>query len=168
MQGQCGYGTSLHNIAVRCRQDWVLGVQVSYNSSHWPPTATLSCCHSACPKTIVNHCAFIPMQGQCGYGTSLDNIAVQRRQEWALGVQISHASSHSAMLHGHGHGHGHSSRSSSSNTDRAVSWGVGSYLKPFVEHASRQSELQEAQRSSPPMTVAARMSAAILTPLLTR
>ena len=28
------------------------------------------------------------VQGQCGYGTSLETIASQRRQEWAIGANL--------------------------------------------------------------------------------
>ena len=90
------------------------------------------------------------LQGQCGYGTSLDDIAVQRRQEWALGAQAPMG----GALRGRvpqqqatsGGAWQAADSSGASREGGGVSFGLGSQLLPFTDAQQRRTEVQQARR----------------------
>lgn len=96
-----------------------------------------------------------PPQGQCGYGTSLETIAQQRRQEWAIGASAAGfpTSAQTAMA-----GPGKEVSKATGGGGGATSWqelqapqtssssGWQSWLQPIEQHTSRQEEAEEAKR----------------------
>lgn len=87
-----------------------------------------------------------PLQGQCGYGTSIDVLAQQRRQEWAIGANVGRIASSTVNSSLGMDGHGHSSEQHSSQRQQQSAWFSGQVLKPFIERDTRQAELEDARR----------------------
>lgn len=84
-------------------------------------------------------------QGQCGYGTSIDVLAQQRREEWAIGANIGRMapslSSSSVGMDGNGNSSEHASKRS-----QYSAWFSGKALKPFIKRGRRQADIDEANR----------------------
>eukprot|EP01023_Acetabularia_acetabulum_P000183 TRINITY_DN10080_c2_g1_i2.p1 TRINITY_DN10080_c2_g1~~TRINITY_DN10080_c2_g1_i2.p1 ORF type:complete len:297 (+),score=49.40 TRINITY_DN10080_c2_g1_i2:42-932(+) len=78
-------------------------------------------------------------QGQCGLGTPLQVIAQQHRGEWTMAVSQGTPQQHSTQQLGAGGG---------TQTEATVPWNTvqyyGQWLKPFIDHQSKQRELQGA------------------------
>ena len=110
------------------------------------------CCHdrnlllhfvrSSVDVLTVGTCA----QGQCGYGTSIDVLAQQRRQEWAIGANVGRIASSMSTSSVGVDGHGNSSEQHASQKSQQSAWFSGLALKPFIERGARQAEIEEANR----------------------
>lgn len=85
-------------------------------------------------------------QGQCGYGTSIDVLAQQRRREWAIGANVGRIATSTVNSSLGVDVHGHSSEQHSSQKQQQSAWFSGQVLKPFIERDSRQAELEDARR----------------------
>lgn len=85
-------------------------------------------------------------QGQCGYGTSIDILAQQRRQEWAIGANVGRIASSMSTSSVGVDGHGSSSEQHASQKSQQSAWFNGLALKPFIERGARQAEIEEANR----------------------
>lgn len=92
------------------------------------------------------------VQGQCGYGTSLEVIAAQRRQEWAIGAHFAASmTAAEATAEEATEGTGGAGSASQQQRQRQVpsSGGWQTWLKPLEQHEARQQELDEAKRCRP-------------------
>ncbi|KAL3149951.1 hypothetical protein ABBQ38_013312 [Trebouxia sp. C0009 RCD-2024] len=85
-------------------------------------------------------------EGQCGYGTSIDVLAQQRRQEWAIGANIGRIASSMSTSSVGMDGQGNSSEHHASQKSQQSAWFSGLALKPFIERGARQAEIEEANR----------------------
>ena len=85
-------------------------------------------------------------EGQCGYGTSIDVLAQQRREEWAIGANVGRIANSLSSSSVGMDGHGSSNEQHASQRSQHSAWFSGQALKPFIDRGSRQAEIQEANR----------------------
>ena len=110
--------------------------------------------------TIITHPTCVK-QGQCGYGTSLEAIAAQRRQEWAIGANLAAfagtagaavdaAEQQLVPTGGAGPGTGPGSWQQQAQLQEAAvaaSAGQGlGFIRQPDQHLERQAEVEEARR----------------------
>ena len=108
----------------------------------YDPNLLLHFVRSLVDPLTVGTCA----QGQCGYGTSIDVLAQQRRQEWAIGANVGRIASSMSTSSVGMDGHGNSSEQHASQKSQQSAWFSGLALKPFIERGARQAEIEEANR----------------------
>lgn len=106
---------------------------------------SLASAHCTCSRPAQSY-AHTFMQGQCGYGTSIDVLAKQRREEWDIGANIGRIATSLSSRSVGMDGHGNSSEQYASQQSQHSAWFSGQALKPFIDREARQAEVEEANR----------------------